>query len=56
MGRCRDGEEAVDVAPEQGMGEFVPWLRISLFKAKGCLMTAGNIDSPFTAAAVYLKV
>lgn len=40
----------------QGMGEFVPWLRIFFFKAKGCLMTAGNFDSPFTAAALYLKV
>lgn len=40
----------------KGMGEFVPWLRIFLFKAKGCLMTAGSTDSSFTAAALYLKV
>lgn len=40
----------------QGMGEFVPWLRISLFKAKCCLMTAGNFGCPFPAAALYLKV
>lgn len=37
----------MDVVPEYGMEEFVPWFRIFLFKAKGCLMTAGNFHKPF---------